>query len=111
MIFLPQRICTNAYVLLFTCCVTWAVHLEVTVDVNSTSVILALRRFIARRGMPHLLVSDTFKSFKSLDVKNFCCKLGIFWKFILECSPWLGGFYERLIAIVKSSLKKVFGKS
>ena len=62
------------FFLFFTCCVTRAVHLEVTVDVNSASVILALRRFIARRGMPRLLVSDNFKSFKSLDVKVFCCK-------------------------------------
>ena len=99
------------FFLFFTCCVTRAVHLEVTVDVNSASVILALRRFIARRGMPRLLVSDNFKSFKSLDVKNFCCKYGISWKFILERSPWWGGFYDRLIAIVKSSLKKVLGKS
>ena len=29
-------------ILLFTCCVTRAVHLDITVDVNSTSVILAL---------------------------------------------------------------------
>ena len=101
----------KCYILLFTCCVTRAVHLEVTVDVNSASVILALRRFITRRGMPHLLVSDNFKSFKSLDVKNFCCKQGISWKFILERSYWWGGFYERLIAIVKSSLKKVLGKA
>ena len=45
MIFLPQTICTNV-ILLFTCCVTRAVHLEVTVGVNSANVILALRRFI-----------------------------------------------------------------
>ena len=67
----------KCYILPLTCYVTRAVHLEVTVDVNSTSVILALRRCIARRGRPRLLVSDNFKSFKSLDVKNFCCKQGI----------------------------------
>ena len=83
---------------IFTCCVTGAIHLEVTVDVNSASVILALPRFIARQGMPRLLVSDNFNSFKSLDVKIFCCNQGISWKFILERSPWWGGFYERLIA-------------
>ena len=35
----------------------------------------------------------------------------IFWKFILERSPWWGGFYEQLISIVKSSLKKVHWKA
>ena len=101
----------KCYVWLFTCCITRAVCLEVTGDVNNASVILVLRRFIARRGMPRLLVSDNFKSLKSLDVKNFCCKRGISWKFILEHSPWWGIFYKRLIAIVKSSLNQVLGRS
>ena len=82
----------KCYILLFTCCVTRAVHLEVRVDVNSTSIILALRQFIARRGVPRLLMSHNFKSFKLLDIKFFCCKQGISWKFILERSPWWGGF-------------------
>ena len=37
----------KCYILLFTCCVTRTVHLEVTVNVNSASVILPLRQFIA----------------------------------------------------------------
>ena len=52
----------KCYVLLFTCCVTRAVHLELTTDVNSNSVILALRRFISRRGILHLFISDNFKT-------------------------------------------------
>ena len=66
---------------------------------------------MARRGNPRLFISDNFKSFKSLEVKKFLRKLRIKWSFILEKSPWWGGFYERLIAIVKSSLKKVVGKA
>ena len=31
---------------------------------------------------------------------------GIKWQFILERSPWWGGFYERLVGVVKNSLKK-----
>ena len=33
------------------------------------------------------------------------------WEFILEKSPWWGGFYERLINIIKNCFKKVIGKS
>ena len=33
------------------------------------------------------------------------------WNFILEKAPWWGGFYEWLIGIVKSSLKKILPKS
>ena len=44
-------------------------------------------------------------------MKKFLRKLRIKRLFILEKSPWRGGFYERLIAIVKSSSKKVVGKA
>ena len=64
---------------------------------------------MARHGNPRLFISDNFKSFKSLEVKNFLRKLRMV--FILEKFPWWGGFYEQLIAIVKSSLKKVVGKA
>ena len=101
----------KCYLLLFTCATTRTLHLEITQDVSANFVILALGRYMARRGNPRLFISDNFKSFKSLEVKKFSRKLRIKWSFILEKSPWWGGFYERLIAIVKSSLKKVVGKA
>ncbi len=36
---------------------------------------------------------------------------GIKQDFILPLSPWLGGFYERLVHLVKTCLKKTLGKS
>ena len=58
-----------------------------------------------------MFISDNFKTFKSVDIKRFCNTKEIVWKFVLERSPWWGGFYERLISIVKSSLKKVLWKA
>ena len=81
-------------------------HLEITQYISANSVILALRRFMARRGNPRL-----FKSFKSSEVKKFLRKLRTKWSFIFEKSPSSGGFYERPIAIIKSFLKKVVGKA
>ena len=52
-------------------------HLEITPDVSANTFILASRRFMARRGNPRLFISDNFKSFKSLEVKNFLRKLRI----------------------------------
>ena len=101
----------KCYLLLFTRATTRVLHLEIRQDVLGNTLILALRRFMARLGNPRLFISDNFKSFKSLDVKNFLRKLRIKWSFILEKSPWWGGFYEGLITIVKSSLKKVVGKA
>ena len=44
-------------------------------------------------------------------MKSFVASKGITWNCILERSPWWGGFYERLVAIVKNSLKKVLRKN
>ena len=63
-----------------------------------------------RRGVSKLVISDNFKSFKSNEIKGFLRKKDIKWEFILEKSPWLGGFYERVIGITKLCLKKCTGK-
>ena len=91
------------YLLLITCTSTRAVHLEVTTDVNANSLFLALRRFFARKDIPNMIISDNFKAFKVQSVKSFCEVFNIKWKFILERSAQWGGFYERLIGIVKNS--------
>ena len=72
---------------------------------------LALRRFVARRGIPRLFVSDNFKTFKSEEIKNFVSNLFINWEFILERSPWWGGFYERLVGLVETCIKKVVSRA
>ena len=69
----------KCYVLLFTCETVLAVHLEITRDFFSKSLVLAIRRFIARRVKPALFVSNNFKSFKSADVKKFILKHRIKW--------------------------------
>ena len=68
---------SKCYLLLFTCATTRALHLEITQDVSANTLTLTLRRFMARRGNPRLFISDNFKSFKSLEVKNFLRKLRI----------------------------------
>ena len=101
----------KAYVLLFTCGVTRASNIELTIDQGLHSVILALRRFLAKRGKMKLVISDNFQTFKSTELNNFLRNNSIEWEFILEKSPWWGGFYERMIGITKSCLKKVMDKA
>ena len=36
---------------------------------------------------------------------------GIKWSFIVELAPWIGGFYERLVGLVKRSLRKSVGRN
>ena len=80
----------KCYLFLFTCARTRALDLErkSLKMFHRISVILALRRFMARRVNPRLFISNNFKSFKSLEVKKFSRKLQIKWSFILEKCPW-----------------------
>ncbi|XP_066958659.1 uncharacterized protein [Macrobrachium rosenbergii] len=51
------------YILLFTCAVVRAVHLELTESLSVTDCNLAIRRFTARRGVPSVFYSDNAKTF------------------------------------------------
>ena len=94
-----------------TCATTRCVHLELVSGFHADTLLLCLKRFISRGGKPNLFFSDNFKTFKSKEVKTFLLNRQIKWEFILEKSTWWGGFYERLINIIKNCLKKVIGKS
>ena len=82
--------------------------------------------FISRRGVPECIISDNAKTFKAgaqelQTMKNhvlkpnasqqFLANHNITWKFITERAPWWGGFYERLVGLVKRCLKKTIGKA
>ena len=100
----------KSYILLFTCATIRCVHLKLTPDMSTPTyyyLILAFRGFLARKGFPETFISDNFKSFKSVILKKFLRNNKIDWKFILDRSPWWGGFYERLVKVVKDSLHKV----
>ena len=112
----------KAYVCLFTCALTRAVHLELTHDMAVESFLLALRRFAGRRGLPATLISDNAKIFKSsskvvtkvsrsAEVQRFLARNQISWRFIVEKVPWWGGFWERLVRSVKRCLRKTLGRS
>ena len=49
--------------------------------------------------------------FKEKDVLNYVSTEGIKWSFTTALAPWQGGFYERLVGMVKRSLRKLKGRS
>ena len=100
------------YILLFTCAVTRAVHLELVSSLNLDDFLLAFRRFISRRALPSIVYSDNAKTFQaasSLLQKQFS-HMTIHWKFICPLSPTWGGWWERLVRSVKSCLRKSVGR-
>lgn len=100
------------YLLLFTCAVMRGVHLELVDSLSLESFLLAFRRFSARRGLPAVIYSDNAKTFQGAQtalLKQFgSCSPS--WKFIVPRSPWWGGWWERMVRTVKSSLKRTLGR-
>jgi hypothetical protein len=115
----------GVHVCLFTCLTIRAVHLEVVLDAGGTEFLDALIRFVARRGVPKLIISDNagqfqitkslvqkawFESITSHAVERYSSEKGIKWRFIAELAPWQGGFYERLVGLVKGAMRVVIGR-
>ena len=93
----------KTYVALFTCACSRAVHLELVPNLEAKTLMLCLRRFVSRRGLPRLIVSENAKTFKSAkkplerifdipEVRNFLVNKGIEWRFNLANSSWWGDF-------------------
>ena len=52
------------YICLFTCATTRAVHLELANDMSAQTFLNLLRRFVARRSTPSIIISDNGSNFK-----------------------------------------------
>ena len=112
----------NAYICLFTCASTRAVHLEVVPDLSTETFIQAFRRFASRKSLPRTMISDNAMTFsaaantiqsliRSTTVQDMLNRHGTEWRFIPKRAPWFGGWWERLIGITKSTIKKVLGRA
>ncbi|XP_078366089.1 uncharacterized protein LOC144650313 [Oculina patagonica] len=112
----------KAYIALFSCCVTRAIHLELVEDLSAEAFRLALRRFTSRKGTPTLIVSDNAKTFQATEkalnnlfkhpeVASELDRKRIEWRYNLERAPWWGGFFERMVGSVKACLRKVLGNA
>ncbi|XP_053389692.1 uncharacterized protein LOC128552674 [Mercenaria mercenaria] len=49
--------------------------------------------------------------FQSQTLRDHINRSGTEWKFIPTRAPWFGGWWERMVWLVKSSLKKVLGRA
>ena len=101
----------KAYICLFTCATTRMVHIELCPNMGVPALIRLFTRFIKRRGKCNLVISDNFKTFLSVELKEFISRIGVRWSNILDKAPWWGAFYERLIRIIKETLRKTLGKA
>ena len=75
------------------------IHLDVVSNLSAGAFIQCLKRFIARKGVPNLFISDNATCFKNEELK--LCEelllLNVKWQHIVEAAPNWGGFYERVV--------------
>lgn len=118
---------TKAYLCLFVCMATKALHLEVVSDLSTDAFIASLTRFINRRGLCSEVFSDcgtnfvgakryltgVFKYFYSSPqrevISDYLAQKEILWTFNPPASPHFGGLWESGIKSVKHHLVRVVG--
>jgi hypothetical protein len=112
---------TKAYICLFICFSTKAIHLELVTSLCIESFLNCLRRFISRRGRPIRIYSDNSTTYQgssntlndfykminnnSNQLSDFCANEWIDWRFIPPRSPHWGGLWESGIKSVKKHLR------
>lgn len=105
----------KAYLCLFVCFVTKAVHLEVVSTLSTEGFIAALRRFVARRGRCNVIHADCGTNF--IGARNQLSSLmhqassaeKIEFKFNSPSAPHFGGVWEIQIKAAKGHLHRVVG--
>ncbi|GFX89294.1 integrase catalytic domain-containing protein [Trichonephila clavipes] len=111
----------KGWVVLFTCAVFRAVHFELITSLSTAAFLQSLRRFISRRGRPTIIYSDNGTNFvgsnsalNSIDWDAVISKANIQkikWKFNPPSAAWWGGFWERMIQMLKQILRKMLGRA
>ncbi|XP_041782000.1 uncharacterized protein LOC121598785 [Anopheles merus] len=105
------------YIAVFTCLVTRAVHLEVAHSLSTEACIMAIRRFVSRRGAPSEIFSDNGTNFvganneltKQLADINYSCAetftgVQTRWIFNPPSALHMGGAWERMVRSVKEAM-------
>ncbi|XP_074031851.1 uncharacterized protein [Leptinotarsa decemlineata] len=105
----------KAYICLFICATTKAIHLELVSDLTTQAFLAALRRFIARRGRCSRILSDHGTNFVGASriltklFKEACDIQQITWSFQAPAAPHFNGLSEAGIKSVKSHLIRIIG--
>lgn len=117
----------KAYLCVFVCLVTKAVHLEVVSSLSTEAFIACLSRFVSRRGLPSLIRSDCGTNFKGSDrylsevytflvdnqvaIDSSLSRRGIKWQFSPPAYPSWGGIFEAVVKVAKTHLRRVIGET
>ncbi|GFX91739.1 integrase catalytic domain-containing protein [Trichonephila clavipes] len=110
----------KSYICLFICMCTKAVHLELVSSLSAAAFLLALRRFVSRRGYPSDIYSDNgtnfivalvylkdlFQLLHNSNVQDYSSSKNIQWHFIPPYALNFGGVWEASVKLTKQHLLK-----
>ncbi|XP_011858860.1 PREDICTED: uncharacterized protein LOC105556384 [Vollenhovia emeryi] len=114
----------KAYISVFVCMTTKAIHLELVSDYSSDAFIATLHRFVSRRGYPSSIYSDNGTTFQSADrelriaiakalensdFQNALSTDAVTWHFVPPSAPHFGGLWEAAVRSVKYHLRRCIG--
>ena len=117
----------KAYLAIFVCFATKAVHIEVIEDLTTEDFLAGLRRFVSRRGLPAQIHSDNGKNFvgakndlqqlykflqsssTNASIANYLLSQRVDWVCIPERAPHFGGLWEAAVKSTKFHLKRIAG--
>lgn len=114
----------KAYIALFVCLATRAIHLELVSDYSTPAFLDAFSRFCARRGLPNAIYSDNGTTFvganreletayraalRDPSFQNRTATDDISWHFMPPSAPHFGGMWEAGVKSVKHHLRRVLG--
>ncbi|KAL0832416.1 hypothetical protein ABMA28_000653 [Loxostege sticticalis] len=117
---------SKAYLAVFVCFTTKAIHLEPVTDLTTECFLMALRRFISRRGKPINIYSDNGLNFVGAcnELKRFfrnqttintvadaMTSEDITFHFAPAYAPHFGGLYESAVKSAKHHLKRIAFRS
>ncbi|XP_018375252.1 PREDICTED: uncharacterized protein LOC108769021 [Trachymyrmex cornetzi] len=119
----------KAYICIFVCFATKAVHIELVADLSSDAFLGALKKFMARRSKVICLYSDNATNFVGAAreisdlhklfceeqtkrrLNNFFTEMQIQWQMIPPNAPHFGGLWEAAIKSAKYHMKRIIGNT
>ena len=118
-----KPVLVKAYLALFVCLATKAVHIEIVSDLTTEAFLASLKRFISRRGLPSEIHTDNGTNFQgarndlsdlyrfladstsTTAINTYLLKQRITWHCIPERAPHFGGLWEAAVKSTKFHLK------
>lgn len=117
----------KAFIAVFVCLSTRAVHLEVASDYSTAAFMAAFRRFVSRRGLCRDLYSDCGTNFLGADnqlrvmfqastaenraIASQLAKDRVRWHFNPPAAPHFGGLWEAAVKSLKYHLRRIIGET